>query len=90
MSQDEDEENISTKDDSDVRFDESVSVSLEYEQEKYNEYEQFANQLGAQFDDETKEQVTKDLGIAVGQNKVVYDALGEIIKQLEIIREQFK
>lgn len=90
VSQDEDEENISTKDDSDVRFDESVSVSLEYEQEKYNEYEQFANQLGAQFDDGTKEQVTKDLGIAIGQNKVVYDALGEIIKQLEIIREQFK
>lgn len=88
VSQDEDEENISGKDDSEVRFDESVSP--EDEQGEYNEYNAFADQLGAQFDDDHKEQVTEGSGIAIGQNKVVYDALGEIIKQLEIIRNQFK
>ena len=88
VSQDEDEENISGKDDSEVRFDESVSP--EDEQGEYNGYNAFADQLGAQFDDDHKEQVTEGLGIAIGQNKVVYDALGEIIKQLEIIRNQFK
>ena len=88
VSQDEDEENISGKDDFEVRFDESVSP--EDEQGEYNEYNAFADQLGAQFDDEAKEQITEGLGVAIGQNKVVYDALGEIIKQLEIIRKQFK
>ena len=85
VSKDEDEENISGKDDSDVRFDESVSS-----EDESGEYSQFADQLGVQFDDEPKEPTAQEVGGSIGSNKVVYDALGEIIKQLAIIRDQFK
>ena len=85
VSKDEDEENISGKDDSDVRFDESVSS-----EDESGEYSQFADQLGVQFDDEPKEPIVQEVGGSIGSNKVVYDALGEIIKQLAIIRDQFK
>lgn len=85
VSKDEDEENISGKDDSDVRFDESVSS-----EDESGEYSQFADQLGVQFDDEPKEPIAQEVGGSIGSNKVVYDALGEIIKQLAIIRDQFK
>lgn len=85
VSKDEDEENISGKDDSDVRFDESVSF-----EDESGEYSQFADQLGVQFDDEPKEPNAQEVGGSIGSNKVVYDALGEIIKQLAIIRDQFK
>lgn len=85
VSKDEDEENISGKDDSDVRFDESVSS-----EDESSEYSQFADQLGVQFDDEPKEPIAQEVGGSIGSNKVVYDALGEIIKQLAIIRDQFK
>ena len=85
VSKDEDEENLSSKDDSDVRFDKNVSTEKSHE-----EYNEFADQLGVQFDDEQKVPITSEVGDLVSSNKVVYEALGEIIKQLAIIREQFK